>query len=99
MMKIGVKKQKLYIVVYQKKMMVEDVVQKKVTTIFLLVTIILAIVITMYILNYFQVPKAAQPESTGSSSSGEISLTVRKAPIIKDESQGSVSLTVLSQGG
>jgi len=74
-------------------------VQKKVTTISLLIAIILALAITMYILNYFQTPKAAQLESKGSSSSGEISLTVLEPPVVRDESAGSVSLTLLSSGG
>ena len=82
--------------------MMKKEVPKKTSVILLLIAIILAITMTMYILNYFQSSKVTQPESKESSSgesSGEISLTVRQPPTVKDESQGSVSLNLLPSGG
>ncbi len=74
-------------------------VQKKTTVTLLLIAIILSIAMTMYILNYVQTPKVTQVESKESSSGGDITLTVKKPLVVKDESEGSVSLTVLPSGG
>lgn len=73
-------------------------VQKKTSAMLLLIAIILAITVTLYILNYVQTPKATKVLSKESSSSGEISLTVKKQLAVRDESEGSVSLTVLPSG-
>lgn len=78
--------------------MMEKEVPKKTSVILILIAIILAITMTMYILNYFQTPKVIQAVKE-SASSGEISLTVLKPPVVRDESGGSVSLTLLSSGG
>lgn len=69
-------------------------VQKKTVAIFLFIAIILSMAMTMYILNYVQVPKVTQAESKESASGGDITLTVKKPLVVKDESEGSVSLTV-----
>ena len=74
-------------------------VQKKTGVVLLLISIILAIIITMYVLNYTQTPKFTNAESKESSSGGEITLTVKKPPVVRDQDKGGVSLTVLSSGG
>lgn len=73
-------------------------VQKKTIVAFLLIAIILSIAMTMYILNYVQNPKVTHAVKE-SASSGDITLTVKKLPVVKDESEGSVSLTVLPSVG
>ena len=82
---------------YQK--MMEKEVPKKTGVIFLLIAIVLAATITVYILNYVQAPKVTNAEVKESNSGGEISLTVKKPPIIIGEDKGSLSLTVLPAGG
>ncbi len=74
-------------------------VQKRTAVTFLLIAIILATIMTLYILNYFQTSNATKAESKESASGGEISLTVKPPPIVRDESKGDVSLTVSTPGG
>lgn len=76
----------------------EEEVSKKTSVILLLVAIILAILITFGILNYIQVPKVVEGVKE-SASSGGVTLTVKKPPIVKDESGGGVSLEILPPGG
>lgn len=75
------------------------VVPKGTGGVLLLVAVILAITIAIYILNYTQAPKVAQVEQRESASSGEVSLTFLKPAVVRDESSGGVSLTVLPSGG
>ena len=96
-MKIRAKNEN-FIYLYIKKKKMKKEVQKKTGVIFLLTAIILAIAMTMYILNYVQKPKVTQVELKESASSGEISLTVKKPLVLRDESIGSLSLTVLPSG-
>jgi len=70
-------------------------VQKKADVALLLIAVTLAIAMIMYILNYVQTPKVTQAEFKESASGGDITLTVKKPPVVRDESEGSVSLTVL----
>ncbi|MCH8003658.1 MAG: hypothetical protein IH934_03415 [Nanoarchaeota archaeon] len=74
----------------------EKEVSKKTGVILLLVAIIVAILFTFFILNYIQTPRVIEVEGPSESDSGgEITLTVEKPLIVKDESSGSVSLEVL----
>ncbi len=82
-----------------KKGAIEKEVPKKTSVTLLLIAIILAITMTMYILNFVQSSKVTKVDAKDSSSSGEISFMLNKPPIVKDESQGSVSLNVLPPGG
>ena len=74
-------------------------VSKKTGVVLLLAVVILAVTMAVYLLNCVQAPKAAQVEKREPASSGEVSLTFLKPPVVRDEGKGSVSLTVLPSGG
>ena len=76
----------------------EKKVSKKTGVILLLVSIVVAVTFTFVILNYIQTPKVAEGPSE-SGSSGEVSLTIVKPLKVKEESEGSVNLEILSSGG
>lgn len=77
----------------------EKVVPKKTSVALLLVAIVLAVTMAVYLLNYTPAPKPAGAEPKESASSGEVSLTVLKPPVVRDSSDGGVSLTVLPSRG
>jgi|TARA_Y100000294_G_scaffold67794_1_gene64190 hypothetical protein len=72
----------------------EKEVSKKTGVILLLLAIIIAVMFTLAILNYIQAPRVAEG-ARESSTSGEITLTIKKPPIVTDESTGSVNLEIL----
>tara|TARA_Y100000310_G_scaffold241784_1_gene245869 strand:+ start:31332 stop:31562 length:231 start_codon:yes stop_codon:yes gene_type:complete len=72
----------------------KEEVTKKTGVILLLISIVVAITFTFVILSYTQAPKVVEGPREYASS-GEITLTVERPPIVKDEGKGSVSLTLL----
>ena len=73
----------------------EREVSKKTGVALLLVGVIISIMLTFGILNYFQTSKVVDEGVEDSISGGDISLTLKKQPNIKDEEAGSVSLILV----
>ncbi|MBL7055566.1 hypothetical protein ISS07_01495 [Candidatus Woesearchaeota archaeon] len=69
---------------------------KKNSTMLILLAVIVAVVVTFGLLNSPQTTKTV--DSSGSPSSGEVSLTLEKPPKVKDEGSGELTLEVVDGG-
>jgi len=69
---------------------------KKNSTILVLLAVLVAVVVTFGLLNSPQTTKTTS--SSESPSSGEVSLTLKKQPIVQDEGSGELTLEVIGGG-